>query len=290
MDFRDKMAKKYLKKEKKECTLYHYTNIYGLDGILNKKEFWVSHSDFLNDKTELKYTLEIFKTILQDKLKDNDLKDSILNEVHVALELMNTYSTYILSLSKNGDSNLLWSNYSNNDGYNIAFSFPDIIKDFKYEQNFFEYYLYHSSVIYEKEHHIKAISEVIDYFISLAEKFIPSDGYNKIYIKGITEIVRIIQFFSIFFKDNCFSQEEEYRIAIVPYYREKIQYDCRISNGTFIPFIKLGFYKDRVKGITIGPKNNIDITLEGLVQFLNLNEYDHISKDSIKNSCIPYRY
>ncbi|MEC5229996.1 DUF2971 domain-containing protein [Bacillus inaquosorum] len=290
MNYRDTMAEKYLKEEKKECTLYHYTNIHGLDGILDKKEFWVSHSDFLNDKTELKYTLEISKTLLQDKLKDNELKDSILDEFNIALELMNNYSTYILSLSNNGDSNLLWSNYSNNDGYNIAFSFPDIIEDFKYKQKYGNYYLYHSSVIYEKEHHIKAISEVIDYFIELAEKYVISDSYNDKFITGITNIVRTIQLFSIFFKDNCFSQEEEYRIAIVPYYRKKIQYDCRISNGTFIPFIKLGFYKDRVKGITIGPKNNMDITLEGLVQFLNLHGYNHISKDSIRNSCIPYRY
>ncbi|KXZ15312.1 hypothetical protein AXI59_02095 [Bacillus nakamurai] len=290
MDFRDMMAEKYLNEEKKECTLYHYTNIYGLEGILDNREFWVSHSDFLNDKTELKYTLEICESLLQDKLKYNELKDKILDKFDTVLKLMNDHLIYILSLSNNGDSNLLWSNYSNNDGYNIAFSFRAIIDDFEFNQSYSDYYLYHSSVIYEKEHQIKAISEVIDYFIELAEKDILFDRINDDYIVGVADIIRTIQLFSIFFKDNCFSQEEEYRIAIVPYLSKKIQYDCRISNGTFIPFIKLGFHKNRVKGITIGPKNNMDITLEGLVQFLNLHEYNHISKDSIRYSCIPYRY
>ncbi|MBU5263440.1 DUF2971 domain-containing protein [Bacillus atrophaeus] len=290
MEYTDRMADKYLKEEEKECTLYHYTNIYGLDGILEKREFWVSHSDFLNDKTELKYTLEICETLLQDKLKNNELKEKILYKFNTVLEFMSDHLIYILSLSTNGDSNLLWSNYSNNDGYNIAFSFPAIIRDFEFNQNHTNYNLYHSSVIYEKEHHIKAISEVIDYFIELATEDIFFDGINDEYINGVAGIIRTIQLFSIFFKDNCFSQEEEYRIAIVPFLGQKIEYNCRISNGTFIPFIKFGFSKYRVKGITIGPKNNMDITLEGLVQFLNLHEYNHISKDYIRKSCIPYRY
>ncbi|MEH7693240.1 hypothetical protein, partial [Bacillus altitudinis] len=43
--------------------VHHYTNINGLEGILKEGEFWVSQADFLNDKTEMKYTFDMSKEI-----------------------------------------------------------------------------------------------------------------------------------------------------------------------------------------------------------------------------------
>lgn len=286
------MFRKYIdngEEEKNKGTLYHYTNVYGMEGILSNREFWASHSDFLNDKTEIKYSLDICKTLMKDKLKDNKLKDGIYNKFDTVLEIMNEQLVYILSFSTNGDSNLLWSNYSNNDGYNIAFSYPTIIKNMKLK-NYDKYNVYPSRVIYEKEQHMKAISEVIDDFIESAENEIRGVKTNDEYIKELTQIIMALQLFSIFFKDSCFSQEEEYRIAFVPTGNAKSEYNCRISNGTFIPFIKIGFSEEFVEGVTIGPKNNMDITMEGLFQFLKLKKYKQITKENIRQSCIPYRY
>ena len=39
----------------KNKELYHYTNIYGLFGIITNKSLWLTRSDFLNDSTEITY-------------------------------------------------------------------------------------------------------------------------------------------------------------------------------------------------------------------------------------------
>lgn len=41
--------------------LYHYTSISGLKGILDKEEFWVTKSDFLNDPSETSYIFDIIR-------------------------------------------------------------------------------------------------------------------------------------------------------------------------------------------------------------------------------------
>lgn len=46
-------------------TLYHYTNLSGLKGIVENDEFWVTKSDFLNDKSEMVYILETINDVLK---------------------------------------------------------------------------------------------------------------------------------------------------------------------------------------------------------------------------------
>lgn len=274
--------------------LYHYTDIYGLEGILKHKEFWVSSANFLNDKTEIKYTLELCRELIIEICERKQIDDSqpmFLFEFFVKSHLEET-DYYLLSFCTNPDSNLLWSNYSNNDGYNISFKFPEIAFDFYKEDS--EYPLV-AHVIYDKKKQKEILKGIIERFISLSKFFDPykfseldqllREGQGKELFVRLSTIITAINISSLFFKDVCFSQEEEFRIAI-----SRESYSCRISNGTFIPYIKARFEKESVTGITIGPKNNMDITMEGLIQFLKLHEYNHIMKDDIRKSCIPYRY
>ncbi|MFO6498578.1 DUF2971 domain-containing protein [Bacillus paralicheniformis] len=268
--------------------LYHYTNIYGLEGILKNNEFWVSNASFLNDKTEIKYTLDLSRQYLSelceekqiDKRKALSFFDLFVKERLEEVSL----DYYLLSFCTNEDSNLLWSNYSNNDGYNIAFKYPDINNDYYKETDEYPLSAY---VIYDEveqrkilKDYIEKIIEIVEYISVLKVEEIQDEIYRRL---GL--VVGALKLSSLFFKDKCFSQEEEFRIAI-----KRKDYSCRISNGTFIPYIKARFEKESVKGITIGPKNNMDITMEGLIQFLKLHDYSHITKEKIEKSCIPYRY
>ncbi|MEH7798951.1 DUF2971 domain-containing protein, partial [Bacillus safensis] len=84
--------------------------------------------------------------------------------------------------------------------------------------------------------------------------------------------------------------EEEFRIALLYLNNNDSKiYDCRISNGTFIPYVKINVNRDSVRGVIIGPKNNMDINKEGLSKFLQKHDYD-LTKVSISKSKIPYRY
>ncbi|PGD44273.1 hypothetical protein COM17_08395 [Bacillus altitudinis] len=276
--------------------VHHYTNINGLEGILKEGEFWVSQADFLNDKTEMKYTFdmskEIFSSICKEKKKSQDEINTFshLFDEAVNRNKENGTNYYTLSFSRNPDSNLLWSNYSQDDGYSITFKFKELFDGLTQDRNSGGPLPIASKVIYEKSEQksklLKLLSEIIDRFEDKTNKGnydVNSDGF-------IINAITVLEWYSIFFKDECFSQEEEFRIAFL-YLRNsdaKI-YDCRISNGTFIPYVKIKIDCNSVKGVTIGPKNNMDINKEGLRKFLWKHEYD-LTKVNISKSKIPYRY
>ena len=143
-----------------------------------------------------------------------------------------------------------------------------------------------SYVFYDKEKQTKILKSLLEDILTLFMKN-TADGKFPLGEEAIGASNVLIWFF-FFFKDSVFSQEEEFRIAFRLPKNDK-GYQCRKSNGSFIPYIEREFNKQIVTGVTIGPKNNMDITQEGLHKFLKLNEIE-IPLDKIKKSGIPYRY
>ncbi|BDC59537.1 MULTISPECIES: DUF2971 domain-containing protein [Bacillus] len=280
-----------LNERSQPVSIYHYTDIYGLDGILKKKEklegkgeFWVSNTDFLNDRTEVNYTIDlsiqIFKKICKEKRLNQEKIDEYIHLYKQLIEINYVQfegNYYALSFSTNSDSNLLWSNYSKNDGYNIGFDFRLFIRSIEPAMC--------SYVFYDKEKQTKILKSLLEDILTLFMKN-TADGKFPLGEEAIGASNVLIWFF-FFFKDSVFSQEEEFRIVFILNPNEN--YQCRPSNGTFIPYIERSFNKKAVSSITVGPKNNMDINLEGLHKFLKLHEFD-IPDYGVKKSNIPYRF
>ncbi|MFP5180136.1 DUF2971 domain-containing protein [Bacillus altitudinis] len=284
--------------------VYHYTNIDGIEGILKKDgKFRVSHADFLNDKTEIKYTMElsvqIFLSLCEERgFTEEEISDfkELYDKAVSINDIMNT-NYYSLSFSTNPDSNLLWANYSHNDGYSITFKYKELYDELIKEtipespsSKKPKFVPIGSKVIYKESEQkwllSKLLNEVLNRFKVKANEpnyDVNSDGF-------IINAVGVLEWYSLFFKDECFSQEEEFRIALLYLDNSDANvYECRKSNGTFIPYVEINFNRDSVKGVTIGPKNNMDINREGLLKFLLKQDYD-LTKVNINKSEIPYRY
>ncbi|WP_342488939.1 DUF2971 domain-containing protein [Bacillus sp. FSL P4-0248] len=274
--------------------LYHYTSVYGLEGIMQGKSVWVSHSDFLNDKTERLYSEKIFVDIIQKKFKtkvSEELKKfppliSLLDNIIETFQ-RKIVPTFILSLSTNKDSNLLWSNYSKDDGYNIKFD-PEFLKNtdaIKQDEGFKDAVIFKSKVIYDEQKHILALNELADNYV---EHFFNTKQSDEEFGKNLSNMHIAFQVFAAFFKDSCFRQEEEWRVVLFAR-TEDISINHRIMNGAFIPYVKLSFDKNLIRGVTIGPKNKMDISEKGLKSFLRTSTYD-LESIEINKSKIPYRY
>jgi hypothetical protein len=276
-------------------TLYHYTSINGLEGILKGKQFWVSQFDFLNDRTELYYTYDLCKNIIFE-MANKDLKANAL-----ILKFLNPYlfemdeQLYILSLTTNRDSNLLWSNYSNNDGYNIAIDYQRCVEEFKRSEEGKKYIITCNKVVYDKSYQEKLLRRLIGGIFKLVEYYKITDETKEIpqgFKACISTISSSITLLASFFKDTAFSQEEEVRVAFFMDPDHPAEKDFKISNGSFIPFIKMPFSTSGkiIKGVTIGPKNKMDIAEKGMELFLKANGYDYINNNAVIRSRIPYRY
>ncbi|MGF9744097.1 DUF2971 domain-containing protein [Bacillus safensis] len=290
----NELLSRHLDPPKDTPPLYHYTSVYGLEGIMRCKEVWLSQSDFLNDKTERLYSENIiielierkFKDRVSDQLKNHSPLNKLIADIREAFQ--RKLPTFVLSLSTNKDSNLLWSNYSKDDGYNIEFG-PDFFKDTDEVQlekdNLKGAKLFKSKVIYDKEKHILALSELADNYINHLIMNLNQSDEEYGYI--ISNMHLAHQVMASFFKDPCFQQEEEWRIVL--FTPEDITINHRIMNSAFIPYVKLRFDKNLVRGVTIGAKNKMDITEAGLTSFLTTNTYD-LNRVEINRSKIPYRY
>ena len=55
----------------KSGLLYHYTDVEGLKGIIERNELWASSAYFLNDSAEITYGYGLLKEVLDDWLAKN---------------------------------------------------------------------------------------------------------------------------------------------------------------------------------------------------------------------------
>jgi len=152
-------------------TTYHYTSLEGFIGITDSGQIRMTNSDFLNDSTEINYKTEILpETIdkLERNLENEYGEDSTENEYYkVFSNQLNTANDmrlkdkkesleiYVLTMLKSKDSLTLWSNYSNNIGFDTKY----LIGNMKANQENENYYIVHSDVIYIRENQITILAE-----------------------------------------------------------------------------------------------------------------------------------
>ena len=90
--------------DKNYNSIYHYTNLTGLKGILSNKTIWLTHYSYLNDPFEFK---------CQHLSSKKDLTLQLLELLPLS------FMPFIISFSLDSDSYPLWSNYTNHYGFNI---------------------------------------------------------------------------------------------------------------------------------------------------------------------------
>ncbi|BBH20448.1 hypothetical protein Back11_17930 [Paenibacillus baekrokdamisoli] len=289
--------------ENKQNKQYHYSSLDAIMSIFKHKELWLTKSEYLNDISEIKYARRIAKKV-RDQAKINYQDDDLLMKL---LEDCNDeifdkgIDSYILSMSMNADSLPLWSNCSNQDGYCIGFdrsfiSVLDRLTDSAFQN-------IHGFVIYDPIEQEKILSEEISIAFDIWKEHgdgKPGNELNYLW----NHIIRTFYIYSLFFKDPSFRSEEEYRVVVLM--NKKRQYGghfinsnevssdhihFRSKNGAIVPYIKLPITHDDekipLKSISIGPRNNLNISAEGLRYYLNYNKYENCE---INKSIIPLRY
>ncbi|WP_176560224.1 DUF2971 domain-containing protein [Brevibacillus dissolubilis] len=267
-------------------TIYHYTSIDGLLGIVQNK-LWLSNSEFLNDSAELIYTSDLFSQLFRDTVLVPDKEQisippgSSMKDIlwHQQLEI------FALSLTENSDSITLWNNYANYEGYNLGFKRAELIeclRNYAIQNGFL---LFYGKIIYDLEQQKKLLTRLIERYIS-----------NKTDIENISDFLAGVinhvdlsvqlNLYSLFFKHPSFSPEEEYRIVLI---KSNHSFDVSFRHrlGIIIPYIEVGIDQIPITEINIGPKNNIDIAKLGVERFLSHSGHTNVK---IHKSAVPLRY
>ncbi len=263
---------------------YHYTTIKALRGIVENNNLWVSNAMFLNDKSEIKYAVRfIKKTIRQNTSIANKVIDIIENFINYIVE--NSDQIFVLSTSSNKDSQLLWSNYSNMDGYCLGFDFS---RDWE------KLYIKTKNGHKEKLDYKKCIRvDRVIYDVRKQKEFLkePLQLINQHFKENpegqLTQFLHYFFHVLMMFKDPKFRHEEEFRIVfVIPEYKKYVQY--YVTSGILIPYIEVNF-EDRIplESIKIGPRNDIDVARASIESFLKCKGFADVE---VTKSDIPLRF
>lgn len=249
-----------LEKSKRK-KLYHYTNGIGANGILKSNTLWVTHSNFLDDTTEIKYISVVLDGVIMYLNQNKELYNMritgqwyIYEAIIKTLEaLKETYKDgapiiggeiFLLSLTENKNNEYLLKNYCGQDGYVLEFR-NNIHDIFKGNKHIFP--IFSAKVEYDYGKQMKLLLEDINKFYSeLLNNLINEKTVDYIeIIETIKSIITIkIINYSFFFKHFKFSKEEEYRVVFLvseDYNDVFIKY--RIKSDREIPYIEVNFKK-----------------------------------------------
>lgn len=106
-------------------TVWHYTNLAGLDGILRSRTLWASSAAMLNDSTEMQHGLEVAEEVLgawQENHPGSDPEgEFLLKSLNTASEMMRANEVMVACASTEDDDLAQWRAYSlHGQGYAIG--------------------------------------------------------------------------------------------------------------------------------------------------------------------------
>lgn len=267
--------------------LCHYTDANGLNGILSGNCFWVTRSDYLNDKSEIIQIKEVIKYVhnmflenrssYYNKLDPNGmLLDHFMEYIRfLGNKFDNRHSTrnydiYVLSLSENSDSLALFSNYSTLNGYCLGFDTDKLLNFVNPTYNYSSHkglLLTGGRVVYSFKEQIKTLmNDILEVYNTVFERVkyyeihvIDQALYNRIFSELMEFILFKIQVYAIFFKHPSFYHEEEYRVAFHVGEEHSRLVKYRERGSVSIPYIEYSFDKLPLKFVRKSPKNSSDI-------------------------------
>lgn len=109
--------------------LYHYTNPEGVLGILRTNKFWATDIRFMNDATELSYSIGLLQELVEEKTRKKDKHFIFFGRImaDVIETLLSAFRIYAISFSESPDDLIQWKSYGGGmGGYSIGFDFKDM--------------------------------------------------------------------------------------------------------------------------------------------------------------------
>ena len=212
--------------------LFHYTSAAGVKGITDG-EFWITESHFLNDSTEFTIGTDICMEILEKHMRNPRrllyAKDLLMEQMrkYYREEQEDTVSgsaegSYVISFCTSGDSLLMWSEYSDFMGYCMEFEYGKLKETFQ-EHCGNDCTLFDGKVIYDHDEQIELLEDTIGrLLLSDGEDYKTIHGWDdldsaeeedvKLFVDHISVICLL---YNMFFKKECFAQEQEYRMVFL---------------------------------------------------------------------------
>lgn len=289
-EFYRRATDKYFTVPPGDRVAYHYTNTASLISILRNKEFWLSNVKFMNDTSELKYSVELLRSVAFSKTyPDTALASAVRDHIdkHMIPKLNErTIRQFVLSFSLDSDSLHLWNYYGKNDGYALAINIEELMAAVVDHEvclregdayTFTKYSFMHDRVLYSPDLQAQFTSEAMDTLSTLIQVGSPLrlDSELRIYGKALTEFTFILYAALYNMKSRLHEVENEYRITIIPD-TDYANVAFRDRHGLVVPYVQMGKVSAPIKRIVIGPKIHDANAIDGVQSCLANSGLNHV--------------
>ncbi len=286
------MANKFvhLRQAPDQGILYHYTKSNGLIGIVSNNCFWATKSDFLNDPHEFSHMRTIIEEACRECIPDSALQNQFLRDVleeSVIVTGGRNRDFFVLSFSTCHDSITMWSEFGSKTGYSLAFDSGQIVQRIEEANNV----AYHGFVVYDPEALRETMRLLLNDYLPRINRMPLKDILrlgcqepdNTIYLGACHKFQRIAAVYAMFFKNEAFAPEKEYRFVFrrgkdtVVHFREK--------DGFLIPYIEVPLSEHLLPltEVMAAPQNHMDLAKNGVEYLMQYKGYDaKVSVSGIK--------
>ena len=274
-------------------TLYHYTTLTGLLGIVERRVLWASDIRYMNDSAELRHTADLIKMEVRDRIEAGHPDSVLLTQFvdWVRHRITNGHLLFGASFRSHGNLLSQWRGYSTpGKGVSLGFSAESILTCAQ-QQRFMV-----GKCIYEPSRQRVLIGRVVDAVAKLAVRQAAKAGkasqraafYQEAFAEVETDLLRL----AAILKHPSFREEREWRI-VSPVITEDAEVPILFREGhaMLVPFIEFALSLDNaplaLDHLFLGPTANVTISMNSLKMFLDKNNIT--PKRGIEYCQIPFR-
>jgi hypothetical protein len=276
--------------------LYHYTDQFGLLGIIKDREIWASHHQCLNDTQEFLHAKSLIGKVIDERKSGADRETiNLLDEMKTTLEVSRGYeevNLFVASFSADGDSLSQWRAYGGQTaGFALGFKGPEIKRILPPKFNIVR-------CIYKPSEQQKVAEAIVAEVLGKLHSIELVGAANlKMEIEVFSRTV--LHAFALIFKDHKFKDEKEWRIVSRHPLMEGLpsdsdtdilRFDCRTGKSMLIPYWKIRLHEKHkmlpLQIVFVGPNPNMEQSVRSLRSFLKSQQ---MNPEIVQESKVPYR-
>jgi len=277
-----------------KSTLYHYTGIGSLLGIVDSGVLWASHIYYLNDSAEILFACQLLRDLVKERTPGapRDQAD-FLGEFHSWLETFtNTaYHLFVFSLTEEGNLLSQWRSYTpHGKGIAIGFAVQFLMKKVR------EHDLRIARCLYETDEQRTLMNDLLErMLISFAREKSTIDTSRRHPTQKYFPFMEkfrgdILQVFALI-KNPAFREEREWRI-ISKYFAKYTVPEVKFREGAcmLVPYMEI-LIADKAnpellfERVILGPTEHNNLSHSALSSYLSNKK---VCNETV-SSGIPYR-
>jgi len=263
-------------------SLYHYTDLSGLIGIVEKHDLWVSHSRYSNDEEEMTHGLSVVRSALK-RATDSGKHDGVYLQTLTKLT-EEPEGVYICCFCEKDNLLSQWRGYgANGTGVSLQFA-PKEFADVAGPDNT-QGLLRFWKVFYQPQ----TQNDIVDQAVA---HYAPGINIGQSVADLARKAADAIRFFIPTFKNADFQEESEWRLIFTPSPNTRIKPHFRVSRNMLVPFYSLreligpGLPQLPIRRVLLGPSVQKRLNVESTKALLAKYGYSAVP---VTASDTPYR-